>query len=319
MKIKRILFTGVSVLAISALSNCFLINWVGEALDPYGSVDGAKARELIQQAASDGYSYAGITYTSSKTKVQKATESISANTVTTDNEPTPGFGARQTAFVKEVVKLAANIDPGQTYTAASVKNCISAVQAASFATAYSKIESTDTNSANCLTGIKSFADSEFSKVMVGSCYVGSASSDAFSTPGTAATGNTGRTCQACLLAAVNTAGTSIGLSYYATNLSTGSVNSTTATNEMIPWMDLMRTNFLDFGDNENGNTMEAAKDGCMELYMAAIAAGAGLEKCAKIQGAGGITEATTLTGFVGGTSCELEPTGKIVSLPFLNL
>ncbi len=330
MKIKRILLTGVSVLAISALSNCFLTDWLGDALDPYGSVDGAKALELIQKAASDGYSMAGLTYTSKKTKVTLATEEVSVNTVTSDKEPTPGFAQMQVAFVKEITKMAANIDPGHNYTAASVKNCISAVQAASFAVAYSQIESTDKETADCITGTKTFADKKFSEVIRGSCYLGST----YTAPaaGAAALTSTGATCLGCMITVANIAAgegpiagaNTTGNGYYATNVvgASASSNGDIATNAIIPWITTMRSLFGQVNKlaaANGGNSMQSSKDSCMEFYMAAIGAGTTLKKCAKIQGAGGLAKATTLTGFIGGTSCELEKTGYVVSTPWLNL
>ena len=338
MKIKRILLTGVSVLAISGLSNCFLTEWLGEALDPVGSVSGAKAREIIQNSAADGYSFAGLTYTSSKTKVEKTTLDLSSGQVGVDAESTPGFGQRQTAFVKEVVKLAANIDPGQTYTAASVANCAAAVQTTSFAVALNQIESTDTNTAECLASQETFADLKFSEVVRGSCTtlaIAGANAGQYTVPalGTGTTdhigGGTGATCLACMITMIDIAGGQTapagdGNSFYQANLLpiSGTTSGETVTNTIIPWMNSMRTLFLQVNNvssADGGNAMESGKDSCMEFYMAAVTAGAVLKKCAKIDGAGGITEATTLTGFVGGTSCELEPTGHIASTPWFNL
>jgi small lipoprotein (TIGR04452 family) len=328
MKIKRILFTGVSVLAISLLSNCFLTSWLGDALDPYGSVRGDKVTEIIQKAASDGYGFAGITYTQTKTKSEVALLTLSNGTQGVDNEAVPGFGQRQTAFVQQVAKMASSIDPNQTYTAQSVKDCAAAVQASSFAVAHNQIERADTRTAGCIDSTKTFADKKLSEVMRGSCMEFAASTGTYTALATGAGAHltsTGVTCQACMILAINvsageTAGTGTGNTYYGTSVAghTGT-NGDAATNTIIPWMDQMKTLFGQVVDSSVGNTMEQSKDSCMELYMAAVAAGASLAKCAKIEGAGGITRATTLTGFVGGTACDLKPTGHLVSTPFGDL
>lgn len=317
MKIKRILFTGISVLAISSLSNCFLTSWLGEALNPYGSISGAKVQEIIQKAASDGYSYAGLTYTSSKTKYEKTIDDLSVNTVGQDNEPIPGQAQQQLAFVQQIAKLASNVDPGATYTAASVKNCAAAVQSTSYAVALSQIESADKETANCVAATKDFADLKFAGVLAGSCY----NFDGATYDGATATTNMGSSCLGCVFGVVNTTPSdTAGATFWTTNIASQSnLSSTAATNSIIPWISLMRNAMKGYQDKDGGgNTMEVAKDACMELYMAAVSAGAGLAKCGKTA-AGGFTEATTLTGFVGGTACELEKSGDIIGTPWLNL